>query len=106
MKIVAALGRAWNSADRKLDTDAFLAQLDPRVRAFAAERLADPETEDEKQAKGYLRENANKLKRLLLSREAAEISRETYRAHGDAEAERDLLKESSDRLREKRGIKA
>ncbi len=106
VKIVAALGRAWNSADRKLDTDAFLAQLDPRVRAFAAERLADPETEDEKQAKGYLRENANKLKRLLLSREAAEISRETYRAHGDAEAERDLLKESSDRLREKRGIKA
>lgn len=105
VKIAAALRRAWDSDHQKLDTDAFLAQLDARVRAFASERLANPETEDEKQAKGYLREASNKLKRLLLSQEAAEISRETYRAHGDAEAVRELLKESSDRLREKRGLK-
>jgi DNA primase len=109
VKVVAALRRAWNSADKKLDTAAFLAQMDPgvdpRVRAFAAERLADPQTESEKQAKEYLLDNAKKLKRLLLSQEAAEISRETYRAHGDAEAERELLRESQDRLRAKHGLK-
>jgi DNA primase len=109
VKVVASLRRAWNSADKKLDTDAFLAQMepgvDPRVRAFVAERLADPVTESETQAKGYLLENANKLKRLLLSQEAAEISRETYRAQGDADAERELMREQQERLREKRGIK-
>jgi DNA primase len=109
VKVVAALRRAWNSGDKKLDTDAFLAQMepsvDPRVRAFVAERLADPVTESETQAKVYLLENANKLKRLLLSQEAAEISREMYRAHGDADAERELLKESQERLRAKHGLK-
>ena len=110
VKVVAALRRAWNSEARRLDTDAFLAQMDPgvdpRVRAFASGRLADPQTESETQAKVYLLENANKLKRLLLSQEAAEISREMYRAHGDADAERELLKESSDRLRAKHGLKS
>ncbi|MDB5217491.1 MAG: primase [Myxococcaceae bacterium] len=109
VKVVAALRRAWNSADKALDTAAFLAQMDggvdPRVRAFAAERLAMPVSENEKQAKEYLLENAKTLKRLLLSQEAAEISRETYRAHGDADAERDLLRESQERLRAKHGIK-
>ena len=109
VKVVAALRRAWNSAEKTLDTAAFLAQMDPGVdplvRAFAHRRLADPETESETQAKVYLLENANKLKRLLLSQEAAEISRETYRAHGDADAERELMREQQERLREKRGIK-
>ena len=105
VKVAAALRRAWNSADKKLDTDAFLAQMEPRVRAFAAERLADPETESETQAKVCLLENANKLKRLLLSQEAAEISRETYRAQGDSDAERELLRESQERLRLKHGLK-
>jgi DNA primase len=108
VKVVAALGRAWNREQNKLDTDAFLAQInpgvDPRVRAFVAERLANPQTDDEKQAKVFLLENANKLKRLLLSQKAAEISRETYRAHGDAEAERELMRESLERLRAKHGL--
>jgi DNA primase len=109
VKVVAALRRAWNSESKRLDTEAFLAQMeptvDPRVRAFAAERLADPQTESETQAKVCLLENANKLKRLLLSQEAAQISRETYRAQGDSDAERELLRESQDRLRAKHGLK-
>ena len=109
VKVVAALRRAWNSGAKKLDTAAFVAQMDPgvdpRVRAFAAERLANPQTESETQAKVCLLDNANKLKRLLLSQEAAEISRETYRAHGDADAERELLRESQERLRAKHGLK-
>ena len=109
VKVVASLRRAWNSELKKLDTAAFVAQMDPgvhpKVRAFAAERLANPQTESETQAKVCLLDNANKLKRLLLSQEAAEISRETYRAHGDADAERELLKESQERLRAKHGLK-
>ncbi len=105
VKIAAALRRAWNSADKKLDTDAFLAQMEPAVRAFAAEKLVNPKQENETQAKVSLLDNANKLKRLLLSQEAAEISRETYRMHGDSEAERELLRESQERLRAKHGLK-
>ena len=106
MKVVAALRRAWNSADKKLDTDAFLAQMEPApTSVFVAERLAMPVIESETLAKGYLLDNANKLKRLLLSQEAAEISLQTYRAHGDSEAERELLRESQERLRAKHGLK-
>lgn len=109
VKVVAALRRTWNSAGRTLNTDAFLAQMDgsvdPRVSAVARERLANPETESETQAKVYLLENANKLKRLLLSQEAASITREMYRTQGDSEAERELLRESQERLRAKHGLK-
>lgn len=105
VKIVAALRRAWNPDTRTLDTDGFLAQMDGKVRAFAAERLADPRTESQIQAKEYLLDNAKKLKRLLLSQEAAQIARETYRAQGDSEAERELLREAAERLRAKHGLK-
>jgi DNA primase len=109
VKVVTALRRAWNTESKTLDTDAFFAQMEPTVhpgvRAFAAERLADPKTESETQAKVCLLDNANKLKRLLLSQEAAQISRETYRAQGDSDAERELLRESQDRLRAKHGLK-
>jgi hypothetical protein len=88
-----------------IDTEAFLGQIPASHKAFAAARLAGPEMESKEEAKGYLLENANKLKRLLLSEEAAEFTRETYRAQGDFRTEGDLLKEASDRLRAKRGIK-
>jgi len=104
VKIVASLRRNWNTATRQLDTDGFLAQMEERTRAFAAQRLSAPETETEIQAKEYLLENAKKLKRLLLSQEAAQIARETYRAQGDSEAERELLREAAERLRAKHGL--
>jgi len=106
VKIVAALRRAYKPVDKTLDTDAFLAQMDARLRAFAAERLANPETESESAAKECLLDNAKKLKRLLLSQEAAQIARETYRAQGDTETERELLREAAERLRAKHGLKA
>lgn len=103
---VAALRRAWNPSNNSLDTGAFLEALAPNVRPFAAARLAGPETSNVEEAKGYLLETANKLKRLLLSQEAAQITRETYRAQGDWDAERELLREAEDRLRAKHGLKA
>jgi DNA primase len=105
VQIVAALRRAWNGADKSLDTDAFLGDLAEPLRAFAAARLAGPETESVEEAKGYLLDSANKLKRLLLSQEAAQIARETYRAQGDWDTERELLREAAERLRAKHGLK-
>ena len=108
--IVTALRAAWstrpstNGGDKTLDTDTFLAQIAEPVRAFASEHLANPETASAEEAKGYLLENANKLKRLVLSQEAAQIARETYRAQGDWDAERDLLREQAERLRQKHGL--
>lgn len=105
--IVAALRRAWRNdgtGKPSLDTEGFLGQIPEAHRTFAAARLASPETESESAAKGYLLENANKLKRLLLSQEAAQITRETYRAQGDWDTERELLREAADRLRAKHGL--
>lgn len=104
--VVAALRRAWRADTRTLDTDAFLAQIPATHRPFASKHLADPEAESESAAKGYLLENANKLKRLLLSQEAAQITRETYRAQGDWDTERELLREAAERLRAKHGLSA
>ena len=72
---------------------------------LANKHLSDPQRESEADAKRYLLDNANKLKRLLLSQEAAQITRETYRAQGDWDAERELLGEQAERLRQKHGIK-
>lgn len=105
--IVAALRRSWRtdgSGKASLDTEGFLGQIPEQHRPFAAAHLASPETESESAAKGYLLENANKLKRLLLSQEAAQITRETYRAQGDWDTERELLREAAERLRAKHGL--
>jgi DNA primase len=104
--LVASLRRAWKPIEKTLNVEKFLAEIPPAVRSFANERLASPESESEAEAKGYLLENANKLKRLLLSQEAAQITRETYRAQGDWDTERELLREAADRLRAKHGLKA
>ncbi len=103
---VAALRRCWNAAEKRLDTDAFMSAVPDAVRSFAARRLADPQTEDESQAKGYLLENANKLKRLLLSQEAARIARDAERPQGDFESKSELLREAAERLRAKHGLKS
>jgi DNA primase len=102
--VVAALRRAWDGAAKTLDTDAFLSQIPATHKGFAAKHLAAPEGESESAAKGYLLENAKQLKRLLLSQEAAQITRETYRAQGDWEAEQELAKAVDERVRKKKGL--
>lgn len=104
--VLASLRRSWNPDEKRLDVDTFLQAIPPGVRALVSRHLASPEWETETEAKGYLLENANKLKRLLLSQEAAQITRETYRAQGDWDTERELLREAAERLRSKHGLKA
>jgi len=101
--LVAALRRAYQSAEKALDIEAFLSSLPPLMKGFAARRLADPATENEAQAKGYLLDNANKLKKLLLSQETALLARENYRAQ-NWEIERGLLQQAADKLRAKHGL--
>lgn len=103
---IASLRRAWKSEAKTLDVDRFLEEIPPGVRVLASRHLANPQQESENSAKGYLLDNANKLKRLLLSQEAAQITRETYRAQGDWDTERELLREAAERLRAKHGLKA
>jgi DNA primase len=102
--VVAALRRAWNGEAKTLDTDAFLSQIPATHKGFAAKHLADPEQDGEAVAKGYLLENAKQLKRLLLSQEAAQITRETYRAQGDWDTERENLRALDERVRLKRQL--
>lgn len=102
---VAALRRAWKPSEKTLNVEAFLQEVPPAVRTFAMQRLANPKNESEADAKRYLLDNANKLKRLLLSQEARQITRETYRAQGDWETGRELLREAAERLRAKHGLK-
>lgn len=103
---IASLRRAWKPQEKKLDVDAFLREIPPGVRVLAHRHLAKAEQDSEANAKVYLLDNANKLKRLLLSQEAAQITRETYRAQGDWDTERELLREAAERLRAKHGLKA
>jgi DNA primase len=101
---VSTLRRCWNSAEKRLDVDAFMAAVPDSIRSFAARRLADPQSDDESQAKGFLLDNANKLKRLLLSQEAARIARDAERPQGDFESKSELLREAAERLRTKHGL--
>lgn len=103
--VVAALRKAWNSYDKKLDTSAFLEGVPAQVRTFAAEHVVGGEVPSEEEAKVLLLENANKLKRLLLSQEATDLARETYRASGDWEAQRKLLEEAAEKQRTRHGLK-
>ena len=103
---VASLRRSWKPNEKWLDVEGFIGGLPPAMVPFVQKRLAGPEQENESAAKGYLLENANKLKRLLLSQEAAQITRETHRAQGDFGAGSELLREASERLRAKHGLKA
>ncbi|MBX3230923.1 MAG: toprim domain-containing protein [Labilithrix sp.] len=104
--LLVALRRAWNFEQNRLDIDAFLGAVPPSYEGFARQRLADSASESQSAAKDHLLRNAKQLKSLVLSQSAAQNSREMYRAQGDYDAQRDLLKEASEMLRAKQGIKA
>ncbi|HEY8078364.1 MAG TPA: DNA primase [Labilithrix sp.] len=105
--VVTALRRCVRNKEgggTTIDVEAFLSQIPESSRAFANKHLADPAHDDIRAAKQYLLDNAKKLKRLLLSQDRAHIERETYRARGDWDAEKELLREADERVRAKRGL--
>lgn len=86
--------------------DSFLAHLQPSIHDFAAQRLAAPRIEDAVQAKEEFLKNAQKLKRLHLAREHAQVVKEIHQAgaQGDIQEENELLLEAVRKQRERLGL--
>jgi DNA primase len=89
-----------------LYTDEFLARIPASIHSFAAGRLASPGFEAAVEAKDELLKNAEKLRRLSLSRENAATVDELHRVapQGDVALEDALLLESVRRAKAKRGL--
>jgi DNA primase len=98
--------REKRSADGEnpLDTSVFLEQIPPATRGFATKRLAAPRFASKDEARGHLLENANKLKRAVLSMETNELAREQNERAGDWQAETALAKAAEERARMKHGV--
>jgi hypothetical protein len=77
--------------------------MPPPLHTFASRRLAAPRHELVDAASAELHSNAQKLKRLGMSRQKAETVEALQRAGrlGDAEAEDALLREQARRARER-----
>ncbi len=105
VEVVLALRKAWNFEQGKLDVDAFLTALPTDLLAWAKTVLAQPTFIDPKEAKEYLRGNAEKLKRLLLAQSTNELARENYRTQGDWEDEQERALEAAKQSYEKHGVK-
>jgi hypothetical protein len=88
-----------SDGENPLDTSVFLEQIPPRARGFATQRLAAPRFASKDEARGNLLDNANKLKRAVLSQETSELVREQHQRAGDWEAEVSLAKAAQERAR-------
>jgi DNA primase len=102
---VAAL-RQSTGGDRALHVDEVLAHLPRSIHTFAASRWAAPRHEEREKARQELLQNAQKLKRLGLSRQKAQVVEALHRIEriGDPAAEDALLREIYERrAREKHG---
>ncbi len=90
---------------KTLDSGSFLAQIPPPIQAFASERLAAPHHDSRDDAKVHLLDNAQKLRRVVLGREANDLAREQYKAAGDWQVETELAREAADRVRQRLGVR-
>ena len=86
--------------------ESFLAHLEPSIHDFAAQRLAVPRLEDAAQARSEFLWNAQKLKRLNLAREHAQVVRDIHQAgaQGDVQEENELLLEAVRKQKERLGL--
>jgi DNA primase len=86
--------------------ESFLAHLQPSIHDFAAQRLAVPRLEDAAQARSEFLSNAQKLKRLNLAREHAQVVRDIHQAGatGDVQEENELLLEAVRKHKERLGL--
>jgi DNA primase len=89
----------------QIDTEVFLGALPETLRIYAKERLVAGRFFEPGEAKVYLLENANKLKRLLLSREVSELARENEVGASDWEKVLERAEEASARARARHGVK-
>jgi len=96
-------------AGQQISQDALeiLAHVPVSIHTFAAQRLASPRHQHREEARLELVSNAQKLKRLGLSRQKAQVVEALHRIErtGDRAAEDALLREMDRRAREKHGLK-
>lgn len=102
--VIVALREA--SVSGKLAASELLAHVPASLHTFAAQRLAAPRHVSPGEARMELLSNAQKLKRLGLSREKAQAVEALHRIGraGDAAAEDALLRELERRARERHGL--
>ena len=89
---------------KTLDSVDFLAQIPKAIHPFASERLAAPHHDTLEDAKTHLLENAQKLRKLVLSNETSELARDQHKVIGDWGAELENAREATDRARLKHGL--
>ncbi len=105
-RTVAALAACTKSSpegEKTLDSAEFLAQMPPAIHAFAAQRLAAPRLESVDEAREVVLSNADKLKSMMVERQASELSREQRQA-ADWEAEIELAREAELQAKGARGL--
>jgi len=104
---VAALAK-WRTpaAGEALDPQRLLGELSGPVQAFAARRLAAPTLETKDAAKGELLLNGERLRRLMTTRDMADLVQQQHDAEGDWEAMAALGREATERGRARAGGKA
>jgi DNA primase len=88
------------------DAAEILAHLPGSIHTFAAQRLAAPRREHPDEARMELLQNAQKLKRLGLSKANAEsvVALHRMQGAGDAAAEDALLRKALRRARQRHGL--
>jgi DNA primase len=105
VKLIVALRRSLIAETNQLDSERFLAQVPDALREFASRSLVATRFLDAEEAKGYLLELANKLRRLLLSQEAQRLAKETYANAGTGDEDQERFSEALSRVRAKHGLK-
>ncbi len=106
-QIVAALARSFRWVDgvegpeKRLDNDAFLAQMPPAIHSLAAQRLAAPKFETVEEARDTIQRSAAALHKLALQRDA----RENVRDDEEWESILEKSREHADRVTSTRGIR-
>ncbi len=104
--LAVGLARTLRDGGKADAAERFLARVPATIQDFAARRLSRPHHEDEGAALFEFLQNAQKIKRLGLSRDKQAVLHELDRAggQGDAELEDRLLREAERKARERHGL--
>jgi DNA primase len=104
--VIAALRQVNGEDFFGLDAEEFLAKVPPSFHSFARHRLAAPEHQDLESARSVLLDNAEKLKRRVLTRDNARAREEATQKErmGEVDESFELLREVQEAARRKRRI--
>jgi DNA primase len=104
--LAIGLARSLRGNNDPTSAESFLARVPATIQDFAAQRLTRPRHEEPGAALFEFLHNAQKMKRLELSRDKESVLQELDRAgsQGDASWEERVLREAERKAREKHGL--